>query len=319
MAAETEISWCDSTWSAWYGCSKVSLACDHCYAENLNKRFHSGENWGPGAPRRPASDANWKVPVSWQRNHAKFFAQHGRRRRVFLNNQADIFDNEVDQSWREAVWDLIEATPDINWLLLTKRIGNAKKMLPARWAGHLPDNVWLGITVIDQEEADRDVPKLLECHAIVLYLSVEPMLGPIRLEKWLWQCCGNTVGGAEYYGQVEEVCCGNPDVIDQLSWVIVGGESGHGARPMRANWVRGLRNECKAAGVAFHLKQHGEFAPLRITREQFEHPLRKHIGEMFDYLDIHHEEIEVMRRVGKKTAGRELDGATHDAFPEYCK
>ena len=139
---------------------------------------------------------------------------------------ADVFDNEAPPQWRGELWALVKATPHLDWLILTKRIGNVAGMAPA---DGLPPNVWLGATMVNQPEWDRDVRKLLSVDASVRYASVEPMLGPIR-------------GGLDLHG---------------LDWVIVGGESGHGARPIQREWIESLRRECEAAGVAFFFKQWG--------------------------------------------------------------
>jgi protein gp37 len=306
MAEATNIEWCDSTWSAWIGCTKVSTedagggACDNCYAEALNKRFNGGQNWGPGAPRRRTSDANWRMPLSWNRNAISFLLEHGRNRRVFLNNQADIFDNEVDDALRAEVFDLIEATPHLDWLLLTKRIGNAKRMLPARWleVDGWPKNVRLGITVCNQPEYLRDASKLfaLGCPNFV---SIEPMLGPMDLAAVPYTDFGS-----------------------MIDWAICGGESGNGARPMHPDWVRALRDQCEAAGVPFLLKQWGEWAPpskledLRFLGDMMRAGKAVHAYGSGREPDGHFRKgDDHLLRVGKKAAGRALDGALHDGYP----
>lgn len=341
MAEETGIEWCDSTWSGWIGCTKVSTAehgggaCDNCYAEALNKRFSGGGNWGPGAPRRRTSDANWKLPASWNRNAISFALAHdGRKRRVFLNNQADIFDNEVADELRAEVFALIEATPNLEWLMLTKRIGNAKHMLPAAWLepGGWPKNIRLGITLCNQPEANRDIPKLLAL-GCPNFVSIEPLLGSVDLTTIGQYTCGwrnmNALRGSITDGTLAmspsqgsssvSTTFGNPTV----DWVIVGGESGPKARPMHPDWVRSLRDQCEDAGVPFMFKQWGEFVPVDVTRTEFLNPLPHRMGErvvnlrgeLAAYPDIPDEAFQVMRRVGKKAAGRLLDGITHDGFP----
>ena len=182
--------------------------------------------WGSGQQRERTSAANWKQPLLWEREHEAFMLAHGRRRRVFCASLADVFDNEAPPQWRGELWALVKATPHLDWLILTKRIGKVAGMAPA---DGLPPNVWLGATMVNQPEWDRDARKLLAVDASVRYVSVEPMLGPIT-------------GGLDLHG---------------LDWVIVGGESGHGARPIRREWVDSLRRECEAAGVAFFFKQWG--------------------------------------------------------------
>lgn len=226
MAEKTGISWTDSTFNPWIGCTKVGQGCDLCYAEALmDKRWHRVQ-WGSGKARQKTSASSWQAPLHWEKHHEAFALMHGRRRRVFCASLADVFDNEVPPQWRGELWALVKATPHLDWLILTKRIGNVGGMAPAEG---LPPNVWLGATMVNQHEWDRDARKLLAVDASVRYVSAEPMLGPIR-------------GGLDLRG---------------LDWVIVGGESGHGARPIQREWIESLRLECEAAGVAFFFKQWG--------------------------------------------------------------
>lgn len=226
MAEKTGIAWTDSTFNPWVGCTKVGPGCDNCYAEALmDKRWHRVQ-WGRNQQRARTSAANWRQPLLWENGHEAFASMHGRRRRVFCASLADVFDNEVPTAWRSDLFDLIEHTPHLDWLLLTKRIGNVMSMT----ADHgLPANIWLGATMVNDEEYHRDRVKLAAVPASVRFISVEPMLGPIHA------------------GQS----------ISELDWVIVGGESGHGARPIRREWIDGLRSQCEAEGVAFFFKQWG--------------------------------------------------------------
>ena len=168
MSANTKIEWADHTFNPWEGCTKVGPGCDHCYAEARNARFGGGtaNNWGPGAPRRRTSEANWKLPLKWNREAKKL----GIRKKVFCASLADVFDNDVETAWRSDLFELITRTLHLDWLLLTKRIGNAKAMLAEACRYNYGGayirqgfllNVWLGATVVNQEEADRDIPKLL--------------------------------------------------------------------------------------------------------------------------------------------------------------
>lgn len=207
MSENTKIEWCDHTFNPWEGCQKVSPGCDHCYAEARNVRFGGGNpvNFWPDAPRRRTSAANWSMPKRWNAQHQAFFNQHGRRQRVFCASLADVFDNAVPEQWRADLFELIEATPNLDWLLLTKRIGNAGDMIEDGryhlWAegmlgGDWPlPNVWIGATIVNQTEADRDIPKLLEVPAAKRFLSMEPLLGAVDIRKWLdpWTCsnCGH--------------------------------------------------------------------------------------------------------------------------------
>ncbi|SPD47493.1 phage Gp37/Gp68 family protein [Cupriavidus neocaledonicus] len=309
MSENSKIEWTDHTFNPWEGCQKVGPGCDHCYAETRNARFAGGTaiNWGPGAPRRRTSAANWRKPLAWNANHNAFFAEHGRRQRVFCASLADVFDNAVDPAWRADLFDLIYATPNLDWLLLTKRIGNVNGMLVGPgMPGRLPSNVWLGATIVNQVEADRDIPKLLATPAAVRFLSMEPLLGPVDLDRHLWKCCGNPIPGHPGDGWMQPPdppeCCGDREPVDLLHWVIVGGESGPGARPMHPGWARSLRDQCAAAGVPFLFKQWGEWLGAGQDGDHDHVPLELNASD-------------VPVRVGKKAAGRLLDGAQHDGFP----
>ncbi len=220
----SNIEWTDHTFNPWIGCTKVSPGCDNCYAEQrMDKRLHV-VNWGPGQTRKRTSVANWREPLKWERNHAAFFAEHGRRQRVFCASLADVFDNEVDPQWRADFFSLIAATPNLDWQLLTKRIGNADWMLDAATDGidfwgdggrqmsrdyfsNQPwPHVWIGASIVNQAEADRDIPKLLAVPAAKRFLSMEPLLGPVDLGAWLdpWEECG-------YCGESFDFERGRPD------------------------------------------------------------------------------------------------------------
>lgn len=159
MSENSKIEWCDSTWNPWEGCQKVGPGCDHCYAEARNARFAGGSavNWGPGAPRRRTSAANWRKPLAWNAAHEQFFAAHGRRQRVFCASLADVFDNAVNPMWRVDLFEVISNTPNLDWLLLTKRIGNARDMISGVLGSIMRDerewpwpNVWLGATIMSE-------------------------------------------------------------------------------------------------------------------------------------------------------------------------
>lgn len=222
MAERTGIAWCDSTFNPWIGCTKVGPGCDHCYAEALDKRHRWGgvTHWGHGKTRMRTSQANWRKPLAWNRAREK----DGKTHRVFCASLADVFDNEVPDQWRHDLYWLIMHTPYLTWLLLTKRIGNVAKMHP----GRLPDHVWLGATIVNQEEADRDVPRLLATPAAVHFVSYEPAIGPV---DW-----------AKFPG---------------LDWIIIGGESGHHARRFLYEWARSTIAQCRQIGAAAFMKQTG--------------------------------------------------------------
>lgn len=332
----SNIEWCDSTWNPWEGCQKVGPGCDNCYAETRNARFAGGTaiNWGPGAPRRRTSASNWQLPKRWNAQADAFMAQHGRRQRVFCASLADVFDNAVDPQWRADLFALIAATPYLDWLLLTKRIGNVQPMLAELANGNDPDlslidmmplpNVWIGATITSQAEADRDIPKLLAVPARVRFLSMEPLLGPVDISKYMWPVCGWWHGPYNSYREAKAAGaeCGLKRQglvgawVRFVDWIIVGGESGPGARPMHPDWASSLRDQCQAAGVPFLFKQWGEWMPGEKDGEtvKLTFPIDGPHGpvnpEFYDLPDG-----TCSARVGKKAAGRLLDGRTWDDFP----
>jgi protein gp37 len=308
MSKNSKIEWCDHTFNPWIGCTKISPACDNCYAEAMmDKRVHVVQ-WGAGNPRKRTSISNWKEPIKWNAEAQKL----GKRYRVFCASLADIFDNEVPTSWRTDLFDLIELTPSLDWLLLTKRIGNASEMIArAKHNNWLRENknVWLGVTICNQEEADRDIPKLLDIPAMVRFLSIEPLLGKIDLYPSAFNQCVNAhnlisdpeTGAYECCSRCEYTGVSNDIAID---WVIVGGESGQNARPMHPDWVRSLRDQCKDSGTPFLFKQWGEWAPydrgmtdstVLATPCSLDMPPQK---------------------FGKKLSGRMLDGIEHTEYPK---
>lgn len=310
MAENTKIEWTDHTFNPWIGCTKVGPGCDHCYAENLMDTRMGVASWRPGAERVRTKEANWKMPLRWNAQADAFMAQHGRRQRVFCASLADVFDNAVDPQWRADLFELIAATPNLDWLLLTKRIGNVGNMLPvpSDFDRHFP-NVWIGATIVNQAEADRDIPKLLAVPARVRFLSMEPLLGPVNLHAWL--CThGDTAKPEQHMGS----WCTPRN--DSVSWVIVGGESGPGARPMHPDWARSLRDQCEDAGVPFLFKQWGEWMPTIHEGDTVKLVFEKGAPHGPDQPAFHDwPDGQGVARVGKKAAGRLLDGRTWDGFP----
>lgn len=301
MAENSAIEWTDHTFNPWIGCTKVSPGCDHCYAERDMAGRLKVVQWGPHGARVRTKPANWAKPMAWNRRHDEFFAQHGRRQRVFCASLADVFDNQVAPAWRADLLELIDLTSNLDWLLLTKRISNVPDMLPNGW---LMDhtNVWLGASIVNQVEADRDIPKLAGLHAHVKFLSMEPLLGPVDLR-------GNLPG--------ERALRWHRPMLSMLDWVIVGGESGPGARPMHPDWARDLRDQCAAAGVPFLFKQWGEWLPAIDGRSVTGKVLiLEGAAALPDRPQWHgFDGGQQAARVGKKAAGRKLDGALHDGYP----
>ena len=263
MSERTRIAWATSTFNPWLGCAKVSPGCDGCYAAVSTPARTLGVKWGVGEKRHLTSLANWEQPLAWDRKAAK----SGQPWRVFCGSLCDVFDNEVSAAWRLNLGHLIWTTPHLTWMLLTKRIGNATQALrDFNWT-HFPNNVWLGATVVNQEEADRDIPKLLAVPAAVRFLSIEPMLESINLQSLrahngaapVRHNCLNGYSSDTPWGLVKNRL---PDRFGRgkVDWVIVGGESdqpGHKARTFNIEWARPLVAQCKAAGVPVFVKQLG--------------------------------------------------------------
>lgn len=300
MGQNSKIEWTHHTFSPWWGCQKVSPACDHCYAERDALRFYPHTPlWGAGSTRRTFGAGHWRQPVNWN-ERAK---ANGTRERVFCASMADVFDKDGPASERVLLWDLIRGTPYLDWLLLTKRVGNVRGMVPPEWLDDWPRNAWLGISVVNQQEIDRDVPKLLALPARTRFLSCEPLLGAVDLRAYL--------GDRPVYRG--DNTSGFMDYEMNLHWVIVGGESGPHARPMHPMWARAVRDQCVAAGVPFLFKQHGEWmptGPVQLVADEGRWYCFTYGGE--------NDGAEWMARVGKKAAGRTLDGRTWDQYPEVA-
>lgn len=274
MAENSKIEWTDHTFNPWWGCTRVSPACKHCYADTWAHRLGL-ELWGQRADRRFFGDAHWSGPLRWNRE-AKIA---GVRARVFCASMGDVFESRRDlDPWRARLWDLIEATPFLDWLLLTKRPDRIGPCVP--WRDEFPQNVWLGTTVENQAWAEKRLPHLLMYPAVVRFVSCEPLLGPLDLKPWI-----KGLG---------------------IDWVIAGGESGHRARPSHPHWFRSVRDQCVANGVPFHFKQWGNWAPALDVAPSARSRL---------LVDVAGTQVKVAE-VGKKAAGRFLDGRSWDELPE---
>lgn len=324
MAEVTKIQWCDHTFNPWRGCTKVSAGCAHCYAEQLSGRNPKVLGvWGPSGSRVVAAESQWREPLKWDRAAAAagerrrvFCASLADVFEDWRGAMADASGNRlrrgegwvqgatVSRHWysespcddspkpllgmghvRFRLFDLIAATPNLDWLLLTKRPENVPEFVPEAWLDGFPPNVWLGTSVEDQAAADARIPHLLAAPARVRFLSLEPQLGPVDLRQWLPprhypglnQLCGCA---AEYEGVRGSHEPGCPYVrhatktgetlarwhsnVRRIDWVIVGGESGGGSRPFDPDWARAVRDQCRQAGVAFFFKQTGA-APAGLT------------------------------------------------------
>jgi len=256
MGRDSKIQWCDHSFNAWLGCQQAGPGCRLCYAEAWARR--SGlVRFGPGEPRRRTSAANWRQPLKWQAEAAAFAEAHGRRQRVFGDSLNDVLDNAVPPEWRSELWRLVRATPDLDWLFVTKRIGNAPGLLPEDWGGGYP-NVWLIATVCDQHEADRDVPKLKAVPAVIRGLSVEPQLALVTLLDHLYVNLTPTGRFRTRDGR-RQLQFAADGLAGDLHWVVVGGESGawSEATPFDLEWARALVRQCGGAGVPVFVKQLG--------------------------------------------------------------
>lgn len=286
MAENSAISWTRHTWNPWMGCTKVSPACDGCYAEALMDKRYGKVQWGNN-PRVRTGAHTWNDPFRWQRQAEK----DGDRPFVFCASLADIFDNQVDPQWRADAFEVMRQTPNLVYLLLTKRPQNIVKLSDA--AGGLPSNAALGTTVEDQKRADTNLPALnvakIETNPLFTFGSFEPLLGLIIV----------------------------PPVF-MPDWVITGGETdqgGHKARITEIAWTRALRDQAIHAGKAYHHKQNGEWLAWGQSLEDETTNLLSFGKDPERYQTVNGE---IYSRVGKRRSGRFLDGVEHNAFPEVA-
>jgi protein gp37 len=346
MSGDTKIEWATKVWNFLRGCSKVSEGCRNCYAIKQANRFAGERMPYEGLVKKTNGVLNWtgevqrapqvlKDPLSWKKHE-----------RIFMNSMSDMFHESVEDWVIDEAFGIVlacyvlENRQSHTFMSLTKRPERQRKYFSAdpkelikRWSESMdgvvilddPDvlfseyvasfdtknlfplpNYWAGVSVEDQETADKRVPEILQVPASIIFLSMEPLLGPVDLSKWLL-----THGWAPSYYDPDNIH-GHPNsepTNEHIQWIVAGGESGSNARPMHPDWVRSIRDQCQAAGVAFHFKQYGEWAPGSNFSDHIPS------GKSFDFgegLDDNHS----VWRVGKKKAGRLLDGRTWDEFPE---
>lgn len=348
MGDNTKIEWCDATWNPIRGCSRVSQGCVNCYAEAIAARFSGpGQAYHGIATRKPSRWTNTVVmidalldqPMRWKKP-----------RRIFANSMSDPFHDGLADDDVARLWAYMMGAYWHTLIVLTKRPARARALLTSErfrdrvmdciegevhadagelslydplerhtqdWRAHdfspwPAPNIWLGVSVEDQAAADERIPQLLDTPATVRFLSCEPLLGPVHLEEWL-----------DDYGRLDGDTATYVDVPKTgLDWVIAGGESGTGARPMHPDWARGLRDQCADARVPFFFKQWGEWYPGELVDDGSKliaSPDCEHDPEApnweFRYAAFQRVDKEGMLRVGKKLSGRLLDGAEHMAFP----
>lgn len=322
MGDKTGIEWTDATWNPVTGCDKVSPGCDHCYAETFAERWRGtrGHYFETGFDVQPRPD-KLALPLRWTKP-----------RKVFVNSMSDLFHDRVPDEYIARVFAVMALAEQHTFQLLTKRHGRMKSLLRGRpfqqqvweaWStldtpkgcptleyAEYPDwplpNVWLGVSAEDQKRADLRIPALLDTPAAVRFVSAEPLLGPIDLHA-------DPIGKDSVFW------------IGHLDWVIVGGESGPSARPMHPDWARSLRDQCIGAGVPFLFKQWGDWVPERLGLHGCNAPAAflstgGQVRLLVDGKPAHAPFAPAgdmtIRRVGKKRAGRELDGRTWDQYPE---
>lgn len=290
MGDVTNISWCDHTFNGWVGCTRVSPACDGCYAAHLMETRMGRVQWGgPGVgngTRSRTSNANWRKPIAWNRAAAKA----GTRPFVFCSSLADVFDNQVPAAWRRDLFELIIKTPNLIWLLLTKRPQNIVKLFDeiSHVRDEWPRNVAIGTTVEDQTRFDLNVPALRKAKRLLnpafAFLSCEPLLSPLN------------------------------GSLHDIDWVITGGETdqgAHKARPTHPDWFRSLRDQCAAAGIPYHHKQNGEW----LGGDQIPEDVTIPSGISNDCGISGADDNRRVWRVGKHYSGRAIDGVEHNGFP----
>ncbi len=345
---DTGISWTDETWNPVVGCSIVSPACTHCYAMAMAariERMSGGKTHYAGTTKVVNGKPVWTGKLALAPDHILTAPLRWKRpRRVFVNSMSDLFHEEMPEEWIDRVFAVMALAPQHTFQILTKRPQRMRAYLTKDWAAatrrhvegltlptfsratadtqdrlrrytspgfpHPLENVWLGVTAEDQARADERIPILLSTPAAVRFVSAEPLLGPIQLAEIrpdLTMMINALTGvGRHLLGYAGQVA--------GLDWVIAGGESGPGARPTHPDWVRSIRDQCAEAGVAFHFKQWGCWAPNETGHPITGQPTsgRSH-GQFVSHTFA---DGVLMNRTTVTMAGRTLDGKIHDAFPE---
>lgn len=350
MSDNTGIEWADATWNPVIGCAKVSPGCDRCYAIRTAHRMQAHPNPKVSVPYAGTeSGGQWTGRVNLVADRLLMPLRWRRPRRIFVNAQSDLFHDQVPDTYIAEVFAVMAAAPRHTFQVLTKRHARMRSLLssadwpvllqnardnlgsewdaawddypvPADFASVLP-NVWLGVSTENQQWADIRIPALLDTPAAVRWISAEPLLGPITLRHM-------DIDLRDFY-QIDALTGRNTDMgrpcadVASLDWVVAGGESGPGARPMHPDWVRGLRDQCAAAGVPFLFKQWGAWAPEQGLNYPEGNGRRLHYARTYLRPDGTAAVFgdgagpgTCLERVGKKAAGRHLDGRIWDQYPE---
>ena len=298
--ATTKIEWADKVWNPVTGCTKVSEGCRNCYAETMAKRFWKDRKFSDVRihPERLDQPLSWKKPA-----------------RVFVNSMSDLFHQDVDSRYIGNVFQIMQKAKQHKFLILTKRADRMADILSQWDDGHDPiswpewplPNIWLGVSVENQKTADERIPLLMQTAAAVRFVSCEPLLGPLDFWKFATreETFGSMFDHRGSYGFYPGLPKEPVKYHEGIDWVIVGGESGSNARPMHPDWARSIRDQCVDAGVPFFFKQWGEWVPF----EQVEFdPAKERTGIQIGN--------QGMTKIGKKKAGRLLDGREWNEFPE---
>lgn len=360
----SRIEWTDrSDWNPVRGCTRVSPGCGGpgphggCYAESMAARFSKPGMWGHGYAEMQNGKPRWTGKVELQEDRLLMPLSWKKPAKVFPNSTSDFFHEALPDSDIDKLFAVMALCRRLTFQIPTKRAERMRQWFadPERAnnvglamlaiAGTLPQghrriawplpNVWLGVSAERQQEADERIPRLLQTPAAVRFVSAEPLLGPIDLSGFMWPVCGWWRGphnsyaaamaaGAECGLKRQALVHASATFLD---WIIVGGESGPNARPMHPQWARDIRDQCKAAGVAFFFKQFGEFAPgatREWPRDQVADgtPYLAETQTVFGkpaYLALTGQPqpiVTLLERFGKKAAGRLLDGIEHDEFPQ---
>lgn len=350
MSQKSKIEWTDTTWNPVRGCTRVSPGCMNCYAERQAIRQAGEGHAYEGLVHIANGHPSWTGKIAFVEEHLEAPLHWRTPSRVFVNSMSDLFHEGITDDWIDQIFAVMAATPQHTYQILTKRpermldyftkytylnvreafIGQhiSRRYLArtgdpvSEWPGLPLPNVWLGTSVENQMYADQRIPLLLKTPAAVRFISAEPLLGPINLGE-----LPSASGIGRYLDSLSNAGVDpGADIPSKLDWVIVGGESGPGARPMHPDWVRSLRNQCKSAGVAFFFKQWGAW--VKYVDRDVEDPdwrqnyTRMNRSDSFRILNLaggsgfHGDRVHVMQRVGKTAAGSLLDGLICQEFPE---